>query len=81
MRARSLAAPRAAALGDVVVNTVDSYQIRIAISGTSVDKYPCKSHPPSPPFLSPPLKYLGLGSFRKALMRPVMNFPVYTDPA
>jgi hypothetical protein len=36
----AFASPRANALGDVVVNSVDSYQIRIAISGTSFDKYP-----------------------------------------
>ncbi|KAJ5983318.1 hypothetical protein N7481_005417 [Penicillium waksmanii] len=44
MRSGSLASPRANALGDVVVNSVDSYQIRIAISGTSFDKYPAKQH-------------------------------------
>lgn len=44
MRARSLASPHAGALRDVSINSVDSYHIRIAISGTSIDKYPGKSH-------------------------------------
>ncbi|KAJ5089315.1 hypothetical protein N7532_007999 [Penicillium argentinense] len=45
MRAKSHTPGGANSLGpDVIINSVDSYRIRIAVSGTSLDKYPAKQH-------------------------------------
>ncbi|KAJ5167293.1 Xaa-Pro aminopeptidase [Penicillium canariense] len=47
MRAKARGAPRDASLADqsdVIVNSVDSFHIRLAVTGTSCDKYPAKQH-------------------------------------
>jgi hypothetical protein len=48
MRAKARGAPRDASLAsqaDVIINAVDSLHIRLAVSGTSDDKYPGKLSP------------------------------------
>ncbi|OOQ87721.1 peptidase D [Penicillium brasilianum] len=47
MRAKARGTPRDASLAkqaDVIINAVDSIQIRLAVTGTSHDKYPAKQH-------------------------------------
>lgn len=50
MRAKACGAPRGASLAgqaDVIINAVDSLHIRLAVTGTSCDKYPGKPRCPS----------------------------------
>lgn len=52
MRVKARGTPRDASLAnqaDVIINAVDSLQIRLAVTGTSYDKYPGKSHCRPPP--------------------------------
>jgi hypothetical protein len=45
MRSKARGTPRDASLAnqaDVIINAVDSFHIRLAVSGTSCDKYPGK---------------------------------------
>ncbi|KAJ5146972.1 hypothetical protein N7526_000324 [Penicillium atrosanguineum] len=45
MRAKAPVAPLPSLAGQsVMINSVDSYHIRLAVSGTSCDKYPAKQH-------------------------------------
>jgi hypothetical protein len=52
MRAKARGTPRDASLAnqsDVIINAVDSIQIRLAVTGTSHDKYPGKFTVALPP--------------------------------
>lgn len=52
MRAKARGTPRDASLAkqaDVIINAVDSIQIRLAVTGTSHDKYPGQSTVALPP--------------------------------